>query len=84
MTIFIELALAAMVAIFVWIFYTLVNDKRNAVKHYWSHIYAYKVGLIKKRAKESEVELCFPTAEDEFITKIEGRVEEHISTAGNE
>lgn len=80
--ILLALAMFTLVGILCYIMYALFSDKRNAVKHYMSHLYAYKVGLIKKRATENEVELCFPTAEDKFLSQIEENVDEAISSAG--
>lgn len=78
---FLALSLAALMIVCVWILYAMFNDKRKAYNFYVEHVYAYKVGMIKKRAKETGVDLVFRTSEDKFLAQIEEGVEKRIEDA---
>ena len=78
MTIFFEIALVIIIGMFMWFLIKTMDSRTYMINHYWNHVTAYRVGLIKKRAAEREIELCFPDPEDKLVEKIEKIVEEDL------
>lgn len=78
MTILIELALFVVMIMGMWFLIKLSDSRTYMINHYWNHVTAYRVGLIKKRAAEREIELCFPDPEDKLVEKIEKIVNEDL------
>ena len=70
-TLIVGFSIAALISAFAIIAYRSWEDRRKSNDFYLDTVIAYKVGTIKKKAKDNDIELVYPKQKDEFIDKIE-------------
>lgn len=77
--IFVGIGLASLLLVLAVLVYKSVISRLKTSNFYYTHVIAYKVGLIKDRALKEKINLVFPPESDEFMDGIKDDVEKDLN-----
>ena len=73
-----SIGIVIIMALFAYIIWQFWNERRKARDFLNDSVTAFKVGIIRQKAKELKIDLVYPAKRDEFIDKIMIEVENEL------
>lgn len=73
-----SIAVVAIMLLFAYIIWQFWNERRKARDFLNDSITAFKVGIIRQKAKELNIDLVYPDQRDEFIDKIMNEIDHDL------
>ena len=73
-----SIGIVIIMALFAYIIWQFWNERRKARDFLNDSVTAFKVGIIRQKAKELKIDLVYPAQRDEFIDKIMIEVENEL------